>query len=107
MKVLIGERGAAKLSWLERLARKVEPKLDPKVPHSVARRIKPMKEIDAAAVVFRPGRPPRPTSGSVVTLDGERLVFFSDGSLRHAGGVVRGKAVLKALKRARQKARRR
>lgn len=70
-----------RLSFLERLARRIEP-MDGK-PRSVARRIRPMKEIEGAGKVFQPGKPPRPTTGHVRMLDGSTLVFYSDGSLRH------------------------
>lgn len=68
-------------SLLERLARKIEPKSDK--ARSVARRIRPMKEIEHAGKVFRPGQRPRPTTGHVELLNGEILIFYSDGSLRH------------------------
>lgn len=47
--------------------------------------------------------PPRPIHGALVrTEDGARYCFHTDGSLRHAGGRIKGKAARKAHKRARR-----
>lgn len=76
-----------KMSLLRRLADKIEPTPEQlatiRKPKSIARRIKPMHEIDEAADVYRPGEPPQPTNGAVQLLNGETRLFFSDGSLRN------------------------
>lgn len=48
------------------------------------------------------GTAPRATSNRIKMLDGKPYVFWTDGSLRHAAGRVKGKANVKAAKRARR-----
>lgn len=49
---------------------------------------------------------PRPIAGATIRMvDGKRMTFFNDGSLRHAHGVKPGKAARKALKRMRRRER--
>lgn len=48
-------------------------------------------------------RRPRPTQVGLRLLDGRPVVFFSDGSLRHAYGRSVAKAAYKKLKRARRR----
>lgn len=105
------------VSLMERAARAVEPtreeldKIKAPPPYSrVAVKIKAARDIDGLRKVIshqvfgarKPATPgaPLPTNALVKTLDGEDLRFFNDGSLRHAGGRVKGKAARKALKRA-------
>lgn len=98
-----------KPSLLERAARAIEPKPDNEA-RSVARRIKPLSEIRSATKMVlearAAGAAAKPTNGHVTLLDGAtKLLFFTDGSLRHAGGKVNGKLARKErarLKRARR-----
>ena len=86
----VGMIGEGKVSILEKLARAIEPstsaltEVRPEAK-SVARRIKPLKEIEGAEKV-RIGGKPRPTNGHVTMLDGQKQLFYTDGSLRYPGG---------------------
>lgn len=53
----------------------------------------------------KPGRPV-PTNHGVEMHDKDSMRMFTDGSVRHDGPRVRGKAAVKAAKRARQQSRR-
>lgn len=104
----------SKASVLEQLARKVEPtdaqlKEADQLPERsrVARMIKQATAIPdlhgkLRAKTHGPA-PPVSTSTAIMTLDREPMVFMTDGSWRHAGGRVKGKALRKALKRARRR----
>jgi hypothetical protein len=87
-----------KPSLLERAARAIEPPR-PAGVSSVARRIKPLSEIQSAEKVFLPGEKPRPTNGHIKHLDGTGKIFYTDGSLRLAGGKINGKDARKARAR--------
>lgn len=67
----------------------------------LARFIRAAQDIPAVAALLEPGRP-RSTGQGLQTLDHEALVFYTDGSLRHAGGRVRGKYARKQYKRYRR-----
>lgn len=67
---------------------------------SYARRLKPLAEV---AKVESPNGAPAPTGIAVRMLDGNPMVYFNDGSLRHATGHKPGKAARKARKKARRK----
>jgi len=103
-----------KMSLAAQLASKLEPTLAEKdavtPPPEWSRakaRIKTFREIDQfARVQMTKGEPAKALKGSVETHDGEKLRFYTDGSLRHAGGKIKGKANIKRLKRLRQRARR-
>ncbi len=73
-----------KTSILETLAKAIEPERTE--AKSVARRIKPLKEIKSAKDVFKPGEKPMPTNGHVKHLDGSAKIYYTDGSLRHPAG---------------------
>lgn len=103
--------GAGKTpSLLERLARKIEP-TDAQLAEAnklpaysrEAKRLKPAAEVIKNFV--KPGAPEvaKSTGVSLVMHDQEPMVYCTDGSLRHAGGRVKGKALRKAIKRARRR----
>lgn len=96
-----------KPSVLERLARRIEPKPGEGPPKSQARLIKQMKHIDGAQAIFAERdtqSAPKPTLAVIEMKDGDVMRFYTDGSLRHAGGKVKGKKARKALKRLRRHA---
>ena len=75
---------------------------------SHARRILPAQDIPSVANKLagtnghhQPGAPQAIRTTGVRMLDGKPMVFFTDGSLRHALGRKTTKAARKALKRAR------
>jgi hypothetical protein len=73
---------------------------------TLARRIKPLHEFAASTdLQQRNGEGPRPTRYGVKMLDGQKRIFFSDGSLRRLTGTKPGKAGRKAQKRKRHAAR--
>jgi len=119
-------------SLLEKLARKIEPKgeVEPeikgtkwftrKLRSTMARRILPaldvkgLRELIGEEVVIE-GKShgfalkpivgaPKGTNGTTQMLDHKVMRFFADGSLRHAGGKLKGKAAVKAWKRSRRDA---
>ena len=94
-----------KPSLLERAARAIEPKPSSDVS-SVARRIRPLTEIKGARKMLanlpKEGGA-KPTNGHVTLLDGQtKLLYFTDGSLRHPGGKINGKDARKARARAKR-----
>lgn len=66
---------------------------------SRARRLKGLVEIDPSA--RKPGVP-QPTGIRTRTIDGKPMMFFTDGSVRHAFGRATTKAARKRLKQARR-----
>lgn len=112
MKTFVVGSGAGRISLLEKLARKIEPskeqldavKAPPKYSR-VARVIKRATDIDGLI-----GPDPQegnaiPTRCSIMMLDRKPMVFYTDGSLRHVGGRLKGKAARKVLKRMKHKIR--
>lgn len=73
-----------KPSLLERAARAIEPRAS-----SVERRIRPLREIKGARKMLANAPAiAKPTNGHVTMLDGTKLLYFTDGSLRHPGGKI-------------------
>lgn len=102
-------------SVLERIARAVEPtdkelRRADALPEGsrVARVLRPAYAIqELSGKLNEPGAavPSKPIAGALVRMhDREIMQFHTDGSLRHAGGRVKGKAARKAFKRMRRKA---
>lgn len=99
-----------KPSFLERLARHIEPTQDERAAlerkkelptySRLMRRIKGLTEIDPSLRLHF--TTPRPTGAQYTSHDGEVMRFWSDGSVRHAFRV-KGKAFVKRTKRARQR----
>jgi len=69
--------------------------------HSKARMIKQLQDAAGDQLRTVTDRAPRRTRLMIRTLDGHPMMFFDDGSLRHATGHKPGKAARKVLKRAR------
>ena len=70
-------------SALNKKADELQAKNEEVTKHStVARRLRPMKEIREAQEVYDPSAPPTPTNGNVKMLDGSIRLFYTDGSLR-------------------------
>lgn len=67
-----------------------------------ARRIKCAVDIHEVAIRLKRGRPEEIAGAGIRMKDGIPMVFYTDGSLRHATGFKPGKAARKALKRLRR-----
>ncbi len=92
-------------STLEKLARKIQPTDEQlaeanKLPaySRMARRLVQAKDVPQVAKGLSDG-PPQRLGAAVKTRDNKAMVFYTDGSLRHAGGRIKGKAARKRLKR--------
>ncbi len=77
---------------------------DPPTYSGVARFIKAAQDVPEVAAKLQPGKP-QFTGAGLRTLDNEPMVFFTDGSLRHAQKLVKGKAARKTFKAYRRVAR--
>jgi len=92
-----------KPSLLERLAQRIEPKPEEKPIIEGQSRVARLVSVIRKATGQIGPHVAIPTSKPFIMHDGDPMVCFSDGSLHHAGGYVKGKAKRKALKRMRRK----
>lgn len=98
---------------LGRLANKIDPTPEqlasvrkPAPPELKATLLKQARDIDGLRNKVNTEDGPRvaePVPNSTITVHGERMCFFDDGSLRHAGVVIKGKAARKKFKKERHR----
>lgn len=108
-----------KKSLLSRLADKIDPTPEqlaevrrPKLPPNLLKeelkatllnRAVNIPSLRDKVITDKGPRVAQPLEKGGVTVHGDRMVFFDDGSLRHAGPVVKGKAARKKFKKLRHR----